>query len=76
MWEPLGGRNRITQSSFSRGAPMNYTFFIGNGFDLGMGLRTSYSDFLDSYKRLRTKNTELDESRHWLFEEVLAGGRL
>ncbi|MEA4929505.1 MAG: AbiH family protein [Candidatus Limiplasma sp.] len=50
---------------------MNYTFFIGNGFDLGMGLRTSYSDFLDSYKRLRTKNTELDESRHWLFEEVL-----
>lgn len=51
---------------------MNYTFFIGNGFDLGMGLKTSYSDFLDSYKRLRTKNVELDESRHWLIEAQLA----
>lgn len=24
---------------------MNITFFIGNGFDLNLGIKTSYSDF-------------------------------
>lgn len=28
---------------------MNVTFIIGNGFDLGIGMRTSYSDIYDSY---------------------------
>lgn len=28
---------------------MNVTFLIGNGFDLGIGLKTAYSDFYDMY---------------------------
>lgn len=28
---------------------MNLTYIIGNGFDLGLGLRTSYRDFLQCY---------------------------
>jgi len=28
---------------------MNVTFLIGNGFDLGIGLKTAYADFYDSY---------------------------
>ena len=28
---------------------MNVTFLIGNGFDLGIGLKTAYSDFYDVY---------------------------
>lgn len=30
------------------------TFLIGNGFDLGLGLRTRYIDFLDSYLKVDT----------------------
>ena len=29
---------------------MNITFFIGNGFDLNLGLATSYMDFFNQYK--------------------------
>lgn len=29
---------------------MNVTFMIGNGFDLNLGLKTSYADFLEWYK--------------------------
>ena len=28
---------------------MNITFFIGNGFDIGLGLKTKYTDFYDEY---------------------------
>ena len=28
---------------------MNVTFLIGNGFDLGIGLKTAYSDFYNVY---------------------------
>ncbi len=35
---------------------MNVTFLIGNGFDLNLGLKTSYKDFLDYY----IKNNEED----------------
>jgi len=35
---------------------MNITFLIGNGFDLNIGLKTTYTDFLKDY----TKNTETD----------------
>lgn len=30
---------------------MNITFLIGNGFDLNLGLKTSYSDFYDYYQK-------------------------
>ena len=32
---------------------MNITFLIGNGFDLNLGLKTSFSDFLKVYKELQ-----------------------
>ena len=28
---------------------MNITFFIGNGFDIGLGLKTRYEDFYKEY---------------------------
>ena len=31
---------------------MNITFIIGNGFDIGLGLKTSYSDFISEYADL------------------------
>ena len=31
---------------------MNITFIIGNGFDIGLGLKTSYSDFISKYADL------------------------
>lgn len=34
---------------------MNVTFLIGNGFDLGVGLKTKYSDFYKSYINDKTK---------------------
>ena len=30
-------------------ARMNITFLIGNGFDLNLGLKTRYTDFLEHY---------------------------
>lgn len=29
---------------------MRYVFMIGNGFDIGLGLKTSYPDFINDYK--------------------------
>lgn len=28
---------------------MNVTFLIGNGFDINLGLKTSYKDFYEQY---------------------------
>lgn len=42
---------------------MNYTFFIGNGFDLGMGLKTSYSDFIQYYLTTPALTPTLKKSR-------------
>lgn len=38
---------------------MNITFLIGNGFDLNLGLKTSYKDFLDDYAN---KNPDSSDS--------------
>lgn len=35
---------------------MNITFLIGNGFDLHLGLKTSFSDFYDVYIKLNESN--------------------
>ena len=32
------------------------TFFIGNGFDINIGLKTSYWDFYSYYKTIETEN--------------------
>ncbi len=38
---------------------MNITFLIGNGFDLNLGLKTSYQDFLDYYLKNTNNDTEI-----------------
>ncbi len=38
---------------------MNITFLIGNGFDLNLGLKTKFSDFLEIYKNNFNKDNEL-----------------
>lgn len=38
---------------------MNITFFIGNGFDLNLGLKTSYNDFIKTY--LNVTDSDSDE---------------
>ncbi len=39
---------------------MNITFLIGNGFDINIGLKTSYADF---YKYLKNQNYEKKENK-------------
>lgn len=36
---------------------MNITFLVGNGFDLNLGFRTRYIDFLDNYYLSRDKSS-------------------
>lgn len=38
---------------------MNVTFFIGNGFDLNLGLKTKYADFYEHYRRLSSSNGDM-----------------
>ncbi len=38
---------------------MNITFLIGNGFDINLGLQTSYSDFVKEYKKSKSKNDNI-----------------
>ena len=38
---------------------MNITFLIGNGFDLNLGLKTSYTDFLNHYLNIKNKDKDI-----------------
>ncbi len=38
---------------------MNVTFLIGNGFDLNLGLSTTYSNFLKEYQQITDEDNEL-----------------
>lgn len=40
---------------------LNVTLFLGNGFDLGLGLKTSYQDFLRQYLNRKTKVNKVVE---------------
>lgn len=46
---------------------MNITFFIGNGFDLNLGLRTTYLDFLETY----IKSISLDSKISGFKEKII-----
>lgn len=52
---------------------MNITFIIGNGFDMNIGLQTSYSAFLKEYKQGKQNDTELIK---WFKKEVLSDEEL
>lgn len=47
---------------------MNITFFIGNGFDINLGLKTRYSDF---YPYFVNKSTESNMIKAWLTKDEL-----
>lgn len=38
---------------------MDVTFLIGNGFDLGIGLKTGYKDFYDVYCQSKSSDSEM-----------------
>ncbi len=38
---------------------MNYLYVIGNGFDLALGLKTSYQDFYDYYQKQSSRNDNI-----------------
>lgn len=41
---------------------MKITFLIGNGFDINLGLKTKYKDFVNHYKQINyEENTFIDE---------------
>ena len=46
---------------------MNITFFIGNGFDLNLGLKTRYKDF---YKYFKENTKEDNIIKGWINEEA------
>jgi len=48
---------------------VNITFFIGNGFDINIGLKTKYSDFLDYY--LDSKKLENFKDKNLSDEKIL-----
>jgi len=37
----------------------NITFFIGNGFDLNLGLKTKFSDVINEYLKIETNDTNI-----------------
>ncbi len=48
---------------------MNITFLLGNGFDIGLGLKTRYEDFYDEYSKHRPEDNENIRA----FKDVLKG---
>ncbi|MBR2413588.1 MAG: hypothetical protein IKB13_03735, partial [Clostridia bacterium] len=60
---------------------MNITFLIGNGFDLNLGLQTTYLDFIKYYKNLPTWDMQLrefrlninDNEKFWSTAEIALG---
>lgn len=42
---------------------MNITFLIGNGFDLNVGLKTKFSDYLVEYTKDEKKDTDRKEKK-------------
>ncbi|MBQ8626474.1 MAG: hypothetical protein IJ419_09980 [Agathobacter sp.] len=52
---------------------MNITFLIGNGFDINLGLKTRYTDFLKEY---RVEKPEDSEVIQWFKKQVLSDEKL
>lgn len=50
---------------------MNILFMIGNGFDLNLGLKTSYSDFYEYYKSLPSENIFIENLKNEISNEEI-----
>jgi|WetSurMetagenome_2_1015567.scaffolds.fasta_scaffold00395_22 hypothetical protein len=49
---------------------MNIVFLIGNGFDLNLGLKTSYSDFYPYYTKIRSKSSVVNKLKENISSEL------
>lgn len=49
---------------------MIITYLIGNGFDLNLGLKTSYKDFLKYYKKIPTDNEIIQQFKKDLDKQI------
>ena len=45
---------------------MNIVYLIGNGFDRNLGLRTSYKDFYNFYKKQRSSNEDIRKIKEYI----------
>lgn len=43
---------------------------IGNGFDINLGLKTTYSEFIESYLRTESKNEQIDAFKSLIRKEI------
>jgi hypothetical protein len=43
---------------------MNILYFIGNGFDLNLGMPTKFSDFYNYYKKIESKNNIIQDLKN------------
>ena len=50
---------------------MNVTFLIGNGFDLGIGLKTGYKDFLEYYLASESINIDVNKFKEQVKRESI-----
>ena len=48
----------------------NCVYIFGNGFDLRMGMPTSYSDFLKYYEKLKVSNNSIASSKQMFLSKV------
>lgn len=49
---------------------MNILFFIGNGFDLNLGLKTSYKDFYEYYSSIKSESSLIDELKDDISRDI------
>ncbi len=47
---------------------MDVTFFIGNGFDINLGLATKYSDFVKEYKNKKSETETIERFKEYIVE--------
>lgn len=50
---------------------MNILYFIGNGFDLNLKMKTSYQDFLNFYKKIHNDSSTIKEFKKEIDENYL-----
>ncbi|MEN2414968.1 AbiH family protein [Flavobacterium mesophilum] len=50
---------------------MNILYFIGNGFDINLGMRTRYSDFYEYYKSTESKTELINQLKKEISEGII-----
>ena len=50
---------------------MNILFFIGNGFDINLGMKTRYSDFYKYYKDIESKSNVIQKLKEEIAERIV-----